>query len=217
MKAFILLNGDLALPPGFAPPGPEDLLVAADGGGRAARRLGWRPSVLVGDFDSLEPSLLDYFQAQGVPRESFPKRKDLTDFELALQTLKRLAPAPRPLEVAVLAALGGRWDMSLANLALAGSRTAQGLDLTFYHGGWRFKYLTGPAEWAIKGRPGDRFSLIVWNSPALGVTLKGFEYSLTGGNLEPGTSQGLSNVVRAVESSVSLVSGGLLAAHESRP
>ena len=53
---------------------PDDLLVAADGGGRLCRQLDLSPHILIGDFDSLETDELAEFAARGTEIIRHPQR-----------------------------------------------------------------------------------------------------------------------------------------------
>ena len=61
-----------------------DVIVAADGGGRALLQAGWRPAAILGDMDSLPPDLLAAWRADGGETLVVPPEKDETDLELAL-------------------------------------------------------------------------------------------------------------------------------------
>ena len=62
-----------------------DIIVAADGGGLYLYEAGITPDILVGDFDSIPPKVLDYIRTQkNVTLKTFPAEKDFTDMELAL-------------------------------------------------------------------------------------------------------------------------------------
>ncbi|HOQ63798.1 MAG TPA: thiamine diphosphokinase, partial [Clostridia bacterium] len=63
-------------------PGPDDMVIAADGGYRALARAGIRPDLILGDMDSLAR------QPRGIPLLRFPRRKNLTDMALAIGLAK---------------------------------------------------------------------------------------------------------------------------------
>ncbi len=116
MLTLIFANGDLTEPPEL----PDllaraDLIIAADGGANSCRCLGIIPDVLIGDLDSIDPAILKDFQVKAVAIHRHPPRKDATDLELALD----FAMAQGAREVWLFGGLGGRWDMSLANVLLA--------------------------------------------------------------------------------------------------
>ncbi|WP_345344013.1 thiamine diphosphokinase [Candidatus Villigracilis affinis] len=86
--------------------------MAADGGTRHVLELGKIPDVIVGDLDSLPAN----FEVSKFENEVilYPKNKNETDLELAIQHALTLNPQ----EIIILAALGGRLDQTLGNIAL---------------------------------------------------------------------------------------------------
>lgn len=209
-RAYIFLNGVFERPARHWPqaPAPGDLVVAADGGAAHALALGWPVHVLVGDFDSLAPGTVASLTAGGAEVRRHPVDKDETDFELALG----LAREKGYDEVEVLAALGGRWDMSLGNLlvpaAWAGCRVA------FRQGPWALRLLAGPAETWEDGAPGDTVSLLPVGGDARGVTLTGCRWPLAGETLRLGLTRGLSNKMTAPGLHLGLEAGLLILAHQ---
>jgi thiamine pyrophosphokinase len=90
-----------------------DVIVAADSGLATARRFGVRPSLIVGDFDSIgDLSVLDEYDDAEVRR--FPAAKDATDTEIALDAAWG-AGASR---VSLIGGGGGRMDHLLAIVAV---------------------------------------------------------------------------------------------------
>src|SRR5690554_6364740 len=106
MKAVIVSNGELGdvnklknVLPTF------DFVVCCDGGIRHLEDLALTPDLIVGDFDSVDPVLLDQYKKSGARIKTFPAVKDETDTELAAQaTIEAGAD-----QVILLGALGNRW------------------------------------------------------------------------------------------------------------
>src|SRR3954470_12794406 len=91
-----------------------DLLIAADGGALPLLRAGIVPQVVIGDMDSISTAGLAELEAHGVTPQRFPREKDETDLELALLHTATAGAT----KIDILGALGGRWDHTLANVAL---------------------------------------------------------------------------------------------------
>lgn len=185
-----------------------DLVVAADGGGRWLDAIGVRPDLLVGDLDSVAPSLVERLADGGVPVERHPTEKDASDTELALG---RVVAAGAD-EVIVLGALGGdRLDHQLANVLLLadpGWRVVR--DLRMVRGSTIARALHGGEQLSLAGRPGDRVTLLPIGGRAEGIRTDGLRYPLDGEALDLGRSRGLSNEIVGTSASVSLESGTLL-------
>ena len=114
---YIVCAADMA--PARFTPGEGDYIIAADAGCRHLERLGARPDLIVGDFDSLGriPSFPNV--------EVCPVEKDDTDSMIALRHAVTLGCR----RILLFGALGGRrLDHTLANIqALAWAR-AQGAE-----------------------------------------------------------------------------------------
>src|SRR5689334_754444 len=91
-----------------------ELLIAADGGALPLLRAGMTPHMAIGDMDSIDAAGLAELEARGVAIRRFPREKDETDLELALLYAAQAGATA----IDVLGALGGRWDHTLANVAL---------------------------------------------------------------------------------------------------
>ena len=98
------------------------MVVAADSGVAHALALGLAVDVAVGDFDSLDPRVLEAVEAAGTRVERHPAAKDATDLELAIDVAVGLGAA----RIVVLGGHGGRLDHFLANaLVLAAPQLAR--------------------------------------------------------------------------------------------
>jgi thiamine pyrophosphokinase len=116
--AAIMLNHKVAILAGGAVDLPShmaeiirgyDFLIAVNGGLAHCHRMGLTPNLVVGDFDSAPPELLIHYAA--VPKRPFPKDKDKSDLELALDEV----PSK---EATLFGALKKRSDHTLYHLYL---------------------------------------------------------------------------------------------------
>ena len=210
-RAIIIANGELRAPEAArAAVRPGDLLIAADGGARHCRALGLNPHIVVGDLDSLSPAERTQLEGNGTHLEIHPAQKDETDLELAI----RVAMREGAQDVLILAALGGRWDQSLANVLLLAHPDFASLSLRLADGPDTLWIVRDRA--VVRGAPGDTLSLLPLAGDVEGVTLTGLEYPLTDGALRYGFTTGVSNVLTAAEATISLRRGSLLAVHTRR-
>lgn len=185
----------------------DDLLIAVDGGLRHLKSLGLTPDMLIGDLDSVTAGEVAEAEAQGVEVRRYSVDKDETDLELAL-----LAAVERGVdEILVFAALGGRLDHSLANLALLALPQLERRRVTFENGREEVFLIRGEAE--IKGRAGDVVSLLPFFDAAEGVETRDLKYPLRRETLLPEKSRGISNVMLKNRAGVSLQSGKLICIH----
>ena len=181
-----------------APIGPEDHVIAADGGLRHTQKLNILPHTILGDFDSLG------FVPEGA--NVYPVEKDDTDAMLA---------ARRGLELGFREFLfygsldGPRLDHTVANfqtLQFLADRDAQG-------------YLIGKDYIVTVVKNGSlRFpagctgtvSVFCMGCDAEGVTLKGLYYPLENGSLAAGFPLGVSNHFTGETAEISVRNGSLL-------
>lgn len=180
---------------GFAP-GPEDLVLAADGGYRALYRLGTTPDLLLGDFDSLG----DVPLPADLPVLRFPVRKDDTDTGLAL----RYGLEQGFRDFALYGCAGGRVDHLLANLQSMARVSRLGASVRLAAPDYDAWALTGPAApgaplapaavLTLPPRPGGTLvSVFCHGDRAEGVTLTGLAYPLSDAVLTGDFPLGVSN------------------------
>ncbi len=206
-RAVIFANGLLSHPEAVrAALQPEDVLIAADGGARLCLQLGLLPAVLIGDFDSLDEQELAYFATRGSLILRHPARKDYTDLELALRHALSLGAN----DILIFAALGARWDHTLANLLLPAAADLAHVRIRLADGPQEVMLLRGGSTLEISGQPGDTVSLIPLSGDAQGITTRGLEYPLNDGSLAFGGTRGISNVLLEPRATVSLRQGLLL-------
>jgi thiamine pyrophosphokinase len=205
MRAVVFVNGQLDDPDGAkALLGPDDLIIAADGGAVHCRTLGVSPDVIIGDMDSLPEEDQQHFNQMGVRFIRHSHRKDETDLELALLHAREAGVD----EVLVLGALGGRWDQTFANLLLPVYHRLANLDVSYWHAGtWIYVIVQSRT---IRGSAGQTVSLIPIGGDARGVSTAGLEWPLEGETLFIGGSRGVSNLLLGEEAAIKLEEGTLL-------
>jgi thiamine pyrophosphokinase len=207
MKCTILANGQWSQPAG---PNLErrqtDLIIATDGGAVHCRALSVTPDLLVGDMDSVPDDLLAELEGKGVEILRFPPRKDQTDLELAIElAIERGAD-----DIVILAALGLRWDMSIAAVMLLASPRFATVSLVLRDGATDILRLRGGQQLEIAGTPGDRLSIIPVGGPAVGVRLSGLAYPLADQDIPLGATLGVSNILTQPPARIELRKGLLL-------
>ncbi len=179
--------------------GPDDWIIAADGGLRHTQALGLTPDVILGDFDSLG------FVPAG--SQVFPVEKDDTDSMLAL----RHALDRGFREIYLYGGLDGRrLDHTVANfqaLQFAADRgaTAYLLGEAYCVTVLKNEALTFPAT--ARGV----LSLFCMGPDATGVTLNNLQYPLENATLTSGFPLGVSNHFIGKECVISVKNGSLLA------
>jgi thiamine pyrophosphokinase len=206
MRVVVVASADLDPSDGSRLDG-ADLVIAADGGAGSLDRLGRHPDLLIGDLDSVEPSLVDRLVAAGVRVERHASDKDASDTELAVEA----ALAAGATEVVLLGAFGGsRIDHELANLLLLADPALAGRDIRVARAGTTVRAVHGGGRADLAGALGDLVTLLPVGADATGVTTDGLRWPLVAATLRFGRSRGLSNEVVSSPASVRIEGGTLL-------
>jgi len=207
-RIIIFANGDLPDPnKARALLHPNDFILCADGGTRHALALGLTPNLVIGDMDSIEKDLLKQVQESGVEIELFPRDKNETDLELAVNKAIELEPE----EIIIIAALGGRFDQTLGNIALLADSRLSTFDVRLDDGVEEIFLCVNQAK--VHGRSGDIVSLIPWGSPVHGIQTQNLKWSLNNETLYPEKTRGISNEMLSESASIEIKSGLLLITH----
>jgi len=175
-----------------------DYIIAVDGGLHHCDRMGIRPDLIIGDMDSVSSEVLE--QYSDVPTKRFPREKDETDMELALQTVV----LPESEKITIFGALEKRTDHALYNLHLIRRYPRK----VFIESETEVIFaLEHPAE--LKCSVGQELSLIPLGTPATGVKTEGLKWELNGVTLNK-NFMSISNICLQNPVKVSLETGALL-------
>jgi len=183
-----------------------DLVIGADGGTRYADTLNVTVDAIIGDLDSI--SEVEQQDKSNIKLVSFPPEKDETDLELAI----RYAEEQGADHIIIVGAMGGRMDMTIANILLLTHTSLSPCRIELWHGkqtGWIIR----PPGTDISGHPGDTISLIPVGECASGITTEGLKYPLKHEQLSMVTTRGISNRLESPTAHVKLSDGLLLVVH----
>jgi thiamine pyrophosphokinase len=183
---------------------PNAFVVAADGGAATALAFDFTPDVLIGDFDSLEPDVLTRLRTLNVQVEEYPRDKNATDGQLAVECA--LTQSPEALYL--VGFLGGsRLDQALANVMLL---THLSIPTVLLDERNEARLLRGPAMHVWEPEPSEVISLIALTDEVSGIRTEGLRWSLQGETLRRGETRGISNEPSAGRAAVQLHDGLLL-------
>ena len=186
---------------------PDDFILCADGGTRHALALGLTPNVVIGDLDSVTEEERRKMKEMRVEIVEFSRDKNETDLELAINHALTLNPE----SIFILAALGGRMDQTLANIALLSNSSLVTRNLKITDGVEEIFFCRDQAK--VEGRSGDIVSLIPWQGEVTGVFTENLRWHLHYETLFPDKTRGISNEMTADVATVSIKSGLLLITH----
>ena len=200
MRALIYTGGKINAANITERPEENDLVIAADSGWNNAKALGAKPSILLGDFDSLgKQNLPDGPEIYQVPAE-----KDLTDTQLAVE----MALSRGATEIVIIGGLSGRLDHTLSNLAILEHLNEKKVYALMTDGQNRIRFVRNSG--ALIPRSGFQYlGLIAADSVVKGVTVKGCKYPLENAKLKKSYQYAVSNEVVGNCALVEVKKGGL--------
>lgn len=181
-----------------------DCIICADGASNHAYNMNINPDIIIGDLDSIEDEVKQYFVNKNIRFNKFPSKKDKTDTEICIDYAIHIGSK----EIDFIGVLGTRMDHSLANINLLYSLLKKGIKASIINENNEMHITDDKIQ--ITGNKGDIVSVIPIHSDALGVTLKGLEYPLYNYDLGFATSRGISNILVGDKCEISLKSGCVL-------
>ena len=190
---------------------PEYIIVA-DSGMEFMRRVGLKPNMIIGDFDSVKEDTLNFFkEQQGISWKELNPVKDDTDTEFAIRQAIELGAK----EITILGATGTRLDHVLGNIALLGIGLQEQVDIRLVDSNNRIRMIDKSMKLRNTEQFGNFVSLVPYTGEVKGVTLKGFKYPLQDYTMGVFSSLGISNEVVEEEAEI-LFEEGILLVIEAR-
>ncbi|MCI9531960.1 MAG: thiamine diphosphokinase [Lachnospiraceae bacterium] len=198
-----------------------DVAIAADSGMEFFARHGWAPDYIVGDFDSVEPKVLQGYFSAGKPASQegqeeegqkkpvilqFQPEKDETDTEIAI----RMAIEKGCGTIHLLGATGTRIDHVLGNIHLLGMAMERGAECLMVDPYNRVRMVRKGFVLKKEEQYGGFLSLLPVTPEVSGLTLRGLKYPLENAVLRCYHSLGVSNEITGEQAEVSFQEGVLL-------
>lgn len=207
-KAYLFANGELPDIKKLIPfIHPDMLIVAVDGGLHHVGKVGFKADWLIGDLDSISEKEIEDCTNAGVVIYQYPKEKNETDLELAIDNV--VSSGYRFIRIA--GALGGRLDQTLGNLFLLAKPELADCNLRLEDGCQEVFLIR--ERGMLQGLPGDIVSLIPVYGDATGVSTEGLRYPLNNETLHQDHTRGISNELVGETASIKLENGFLLCIH----
>ncbi len=188
---------------------PCELTIAVDSGMEFFYEYGRIPDYIVGDFDSVRPEILHYFQSLEQKKPiilQFQPEKDETDTELAMRT----AIEKGTKMIHLLGATGSRVDHMIGNIHLLGAAMKQGVECFMVDKHNRMRMIERGIVLKQQEQYGNYVSLFPFTPQVRGLTLTGFKYPLDHYPLECYHSLGVSNEIVEEKAVISFEDGVLL-------
>ena len=182
--------------------GPVDRVVAADSGLERAVALGLPVEVVVGDLDSVGPSILRDAERRGVGVVRHEVDKDATDLELAIE----VACADGPDRLVVVGTAAGRLDHLLASISVLADDRLAGVDVDAWFDDTAVLIVRDRRR-ELPAEIGALVSLLPIGGPASGVSTEGLRWPLEHETLAAHAARGVSNEVVSTPISVRVANG----------
>lgn len=167
--------------------GPNTLIVAADGGETQLTNWGLTPDVLIGDFDSIDPERQSLLESKKVLIKAFPKEKDATDLELAVDYALTYGVN----KIILTGVWGGRVDHSLGNLEILYKLAQHKIETVMLTA--NAKIYVGTNELELELPLATIVSLIPLTEVVTNVSTDGLYYQLQKATLKKGSTKTISN------------------------
>jgi len=181
-------------------PQKGDIIVCADGGYDNAIQFGMLPSVVIGDMDSINSSII-----KGTKIIKYPTQKEKTDTELAVD----YAIDEGAEEIVILGNIGGRLSHSIANIMLLRYiNKKDDIEAMLLSSKERVCLLKNGETSIAKGD--SKFLSLIPLTNCEGVTILQTKYEVQDINVEIGSTHLVSNEFTALNAKISIKSGEAL-------
>lgn len=183
-----------------------DYVIAADRGLMYADELNISVDKILGDYDSIQPEILEKYRDSGKKIITFPREKDYTDTHLAIETAIEEGAS----EITIMGATGTRLDHTMANIQNMLIPLKADVKCCIINE-FNKIYLSNKRTVIRRDKQhGKYISLVPMSETVKGITLTGFYYPLDKYTIEQGLSVGISNEIIHEEGIIELEEGILI-------
>lgn len=182
----------------------SDIIICADSGADCLYSNKIVPNYLIGDFDSINLEVLEYFKNSSCEIIKYPSKKDFTDTFLAVEKAIQLNAS----EIVLLGCTGSRIDHFMGNINILNYCLNNNIKSTLKDDN-NVVFLKGQSFILKKGGY-KYFSLLAFNDTIHGLTLNNAKYKLDNYNLTIGDSLTISNEFIYESSNVKFNSGTMV-------
>ena len=173
--------------------GADYFIIGVDKGIEALYRFQIEPDYIVGDFDSVDATVADYYRNEThIPIREFNPVKDASDTEIAI----RLAITLGGHKITILGATGGRLDHFWGNVQSLMIPYEAGVEAVIVDSQNRIRLLH-EGETVLKREEmfGKYFSLFPLGREVNNLTIAGAKYTLNGYTMTPTITRCVSNQI----------------------
>ena len=203
-KALVFLNGKEEINKKELTIFLEDSeIYCSDGGANCAYHLSLRPKLILGDMDSINNDVKEYYESLGVKFEFYPRSKDKSDGEILIDKISKKYE-----RIYIINGRGGRLDQEFANISLLEKYTNCSL------------ISSGEESFLLEDKTlfinevGKRVSIISIEEKSIIERLKGFEYEKENFILNRGSTLCISNIIKNNRAEIILKKGKIIVIKE---
>ena len=182
-----------------------DIIIAVDKGLETLDILNINPNYVVGDFDSIDKTILRKYENTQIEIIKLNPEKDLTDTHSAIN----LAIGLKSKKIIIIGAIGTRLDHTIANIHILKLAIDKGINIKIINETNEITLINNSIK-IYKDQNYKYISLIPLTTTVENITLKGFKYPLTKRTLYIGDSLGISNEQLQQEGEIQLEKGILI-------
>lgn len=182
-----------------------DFIIGADGGCNHLYKMNIDPNYIIGDLDSIDKKIIDYYKSKKILFKKYPTHKDETDSQICVLLAKELKAS----NIDFIGSLGGRIDHTLANIGLIYHAKNMNINSRILSSEEEVLIVKNE-EINLKGKRGNTVSIISIEGEAKGVTLENFEYPLNNARIDYLSPLGVSNVMLYDECRIRIDEGCVL-------
>lgn len=184
-----------------------DCIIGIDRGLDFCYRNQIHPDYILGDFDSIDKEILDYYENQSeIPVKRYKPEKDATDTRIGLELAINLGSS----RVFLLGATGGRLDHYMGNLQSLTAVRREGVEAWILDSRNALTVLDKPAVISRKEQFGTYISFFSMSDQVEGLTLTGFKYPLHEYTMTNFDGIGVSNEIQEETAKVEFSKGLVL-------
>lgn len=207
METLIISGGDIEeeFLKSFIKKQKIDKVIVADRGLEILNKINLVPNYIIGDFDSVNESILNEYKNKNIEVLKLNPEKDYTDTHMAL----KLAIELKSNQIYILGALGKRMDHTIANIHILKEAVDNNINCKIIDKNNEIELITSGTN-EVKNSKYKYISLIPLTSNVTGIILKGFKYSLDNATLEIGQSIGVSNEIVSDKAEIIIKTGILI-------
>ncbi len=188
-----------------------DYTIAVDKGLEYCHEINLMPNIIIGDYDTVDKSILEQYRSMVENIIVYPPEKDYTDTHIAITTAFEYNPDV----ITIVGATGTRIDHVLANIGMLKLCVDNNVSAYIVDKNNVITMVDSDYEILKNNMYGKYISLLPYSEHVEGVTLEGFAYPLCDATLSIGESIGISNELESDIGHIS-VKGGYLIVIESR-